>query len=380
MGYSKSRTAIILTSTAVILLAGIAWLRLPDSPGPTVGKENSVDKKVSAQIGEKDVGTSSSAKPPASDRRKVRDELITRWGQLADEFTGEELLVNQMELAGNAIKLGGSDEFLDFLIFLEGSGAGDASTQIIQEIAPEIFSGAGADEARNWLVTLKDPKLREKLCYVAGQCFSGGDLSSYIATFHPDDHSQSAVLTGYCITLAASDPEGAARTFFDLRPPNVTFDGYAEIMAALPPSADFPKLSAMLPNDSKGLARKARSELLRSWSTTNPRTAAEYVVSNSTLAFPEQMSVVVESWANQSPSAAAAWIEALPAGEPRDEGNVALARHWTATNPHRAWEFVGKVEDFNKRIQSASLVYKDWSKMDPTSAMEAWTLLYPPKE
>lgn len=310
-------------------------------------------------------------------RASVLEDLIRRWEEMKKCDKGEALLAKQHNLALEAVKLGASDEFLRFLRFLGENGAGDIRTQITAEIGEKIFSGANAKEARAWLVSVADFKLREKFGYLAGKGFTGEGLKEYIALFHPDDHTQSSILVGFCRELAQSDPVAGAKTFLELRPSNVTMEGYVEIMAALPPTANFAKFSAELPADSKTIARMARTALLQSWSTTQPEDAAQYVLANSTLAFPEQMAVVVEKWAKKSPEAATVWIETLSPGKPRDEGMAALARNWIASDPVKAWEVVGKVGEFNKRVETATTVFKEWEKIDRTAATNAWVALFP---
>ena len=378
-----SKQLFLAVASGILVGASVIhWLRPVQSNGQPAEAGNPTPAKTahSSPPATKSSERPSQPKPskqaPAP-RADVLSDLVRRWDELAKDSKGEALLAKQHALAMEAVKLGGSAELLRFLKFLGEKGAGDLRNRIIGEVGAEIFSGANAKEAREWLVTLDDPKLREKLCYLAGKDLPRAGLKDYIAAFQPDDHSESAVLVGYCRELAKTDPEGAVKTFVELRPSNVTYDGYAEIMAALPPTANFAKLSADLPDDSKALAKKARTALLQTWSATQPEDAAQYVLANSNLAFPEQMAVVVEKWANQSPAAATEWIGELSPGKPHDEGTAALARHWTATDPVKAWEFAGNVGDFKKRVETATVVFKEWEKTDHAAATSAWTALFP---
>ncbi len=324
--------------------------------------------------------TPKQAKPENPVLNKTLEDLARRWDETAKRARGEALLPKQRELAKEAVaKLGGSDELLQFLNFLSEKGAGDMREWIIREGVAELFSGANAKQARGWLATVEERKLREQLCYVAGQNFSGLGLKEFISSFHPDDHCESAVLTGYCCAQAKNDPGGAVKSFLELRPPNVDMSGLAQIMAVLPPTAEFAKLSSTLPDDSKTLARNARTALLQSWASAKPEDAAQYVIANSKLAFPEQMGIVTQIWAKTSPDAASAWIEALSPGKPRDEGTAGLARHLSAADPVRAWDCASKVGDFNKRVETATAVFKEWEKTDREAATKAWVALFPGK-
>ncbi|HEY1119963.1 MAG TPA: hypothetical protein VGE67_00120, partial [Haloferula sp.] len=225
--------------------------------------------------------------------------------------------------------------------------------------------------------SVPDPKVREDLCYLAGKYFTGPGLKEFITSFHPNAECQSAVLTGYCRNLVLSDPSGAVDTFVKMRPSNVNFAGIVTIMNALPPGTDFPAVSATLPDDSKSIAKRSRAALLTSWAAVRPEEAAQYVISNSSLASPDQMGVVIGKWAATSPDDASVWIEALSPGKPRDEGASALARHWMTTDPHKAWELSGKIGDFDKRLETATAVFKAWEKTDREAATRSWTEMFP---
>ena len=310
----------------------------------------------------------------------ILEDLARRWDEAAKDFMGEKLLERHKELTMEAVaKLGPSDELLRFLEFLAEKGAGDMRDWIIESGMAGLFTGPTAKAARDWLHTVEDQKLREKLCFHAGENYVGLGLKEYLASFEPDDHCQSAVLSGYCCHQAKTDPDGAVKAFFDLRPPKVDVSGLAQIMAVLPPTANFAKLSTILPDDSKSLARNARTALLQSWSACRPQEAAQYVIANTKLAAPAQMATVLTVWAATAPDAAANWVDSLSAGLPRDEGIAALAKFWCPTDIAKAWQFAGQVGDFKKRVDTATVVFKEWEKTDKTAATAAWVALFPGK-
>ena len=309
--------------------------------------------------------------------RELLRRLTSEWEAAEMELSGEELLHRQWEIERRAVALGPGDAFLDFLKFLSSKAANDIRMRVISEMGNAMFSGRDAIRARDWLTTVEDKELRVALCRLAGKHHPGDGLKEYIARFAPDDHSQSALLTAYCKKLALTDPSGAIRTFTDLRPPNVTFDGIVEVMSVLPPESNYAAISSVLPDDSKGVARRARTALLKSWVKASPDDAAQYVISNTSLVHPEQMATVVQAWCAISPDDAAAWIEGLSAGAIKDQGIVALARHWSATDPMKAWGFAARVGDFNKRVEAATEVFKEWEKTDREAATKAWVELFP---
>lgn len=307
----------------------------------------------------------------------ILEDLTKGWEQLGNGLTGEALLARQRRYAAEAVsKLGGSDELLKFLDFLKEKGANDLRDWVIKTAAGDLFTGEHASASRDWLRTVDDAKLREALCYQAGERFTGPGLKEFIASFELDDHCQSAVITGYCKVVAKNDPDLAMKTFFDLKPPKMDASGLTMIYTDLPPTSDFVKLASKLPEDSKTLARTARTALLQSWATAKPEEAAQYVLSNTTLASPMQMGTVVGTWAKTSPDAAAKWVSSLSAGTYRDEGTAALAGCFSKTDPVKAWQHASQVGDFQKRVDTATVVFKDWERIDHNGATAAWNTLF----
>lgn len=313
------------------------------------------------------------------DRLALKEDLIRRWNDGASKLQGEALIEFQRGLVLEAVRLGASDEMLAFATFMKEKGANDAWHLLLTEVGIDVFSGANAEGAREWLAKVTDLKARERLCFQAGKFYNGGDLKGFIKTFQPDPQSQSAVLTSYTANLAKTDPEAAVKMFFELRPGNVDFTGLSSVMAGLSPTADFAKISSMIGEDSRGtLAARARSSLLKSWVSADPESAAQYVLSNSGTASPEQMAVVTQTWSEQSPDHAANWIRNISPGKVRDEGNRGLAKYWLQTDPASAWQFAVDVGEPKKQAEVAMMVYREWEKIDPASAANAWNAAFPP--
>lgn len=310
-------------------------------------------------------------------RTPILEDLKGRWDQVGTGLRGEALLAKQKEFATEAIaKLGASDELLKFLDFLGEKGANDLKAWVIKTASGDLFTGEKASAARSWLKTVDDAKLREALCFKAGEKFTGPGLKEFVASFAPDDHCESAVLTGFCRVLAKTDPDSAMKTFFEMKTPRMDASGLTMIYTDLPADSDFVKLASKLPEDSKTLAKTARTALLQSWATARPEEAAQYVLSNTTLASPIQMGAVVGTWAKSSPEEASRWVNSLSAGTYRDEGTAALAGHFSKTDPGKAWQYASQVGDFQKRVDTATVVFKDWERIDHNGATAAWNTLF----
>lgn len=319
--------------------------------------------------------------PSSPVKQKALDDAASQWEELANKANGESLLAKQQLLAKETIaSLGAGEELIQFLDFLTEKGAGDLRQSLIDSGFDGIFKGPEARNARDWLLTLEDKKLREVLCRKAGEQFQGPGFKDFFTEMGKIDHnSQAALLTGYCVSLAKSDPEGAVRLYKEMGyPQKIDNTGMADVMASFPPNTNFLKFATETKEDSMTLAKRSRSALLQNWAGVKPEEAAQYVLANSaTSVNPDQMGVVIGTWAKQSPDAAVGWLNKAPVGKVRDEGMAALAKHSTASAPAMALDYAGQISDFDKRVATATQVFKEWEKTDRPAATAAWLKLFP---
>ncbi|BCU77684.1 hypothetical protein [Luteolibacter sp. LG18] len=320
------------------------------------------------------------ARPELSDARRLKmlDDIALHWDENTRDFKGEELDQKQQDLVREAVqKLGASEEMLGFLQFLKEKGLSVSKTAdlLIGGEMPGVFSGVLGKDAREWLLGVKDARLKQTLSFSAGVGYTGGGLKEFIDALG-DIHCQSAVLSGYCRTLARTEPENAVKVFMDLRPAKVDFTAMASIVREAPPTADFGKISGMFPDDAKG-ARNIRTSLMQSWAAVSPVEAGQYVMANTKLAGPSQIGTVVDVWVGSSPEGASAWVGSLPAGPYRDEGNASLAKATGASDPVLGWAYVTRIEDPQKRKDAATKVFASWDKSDHAAAAQAWSEMFP---
>ncbi len=322
------------------------------------------------------------ARVEKSETGQALGKFSSDWENLAGQSKGQETLAKQKELALALLpKLGGSDDLLQFLDFLTERGAGDLRKEILEKHIGMIFKGSGAGDAREWLLTVEDEKLREQLSRLAGKVFDGVGFKDYFEKMgqYGSHHCQAALLSGYCSSLAKTDPEGAVRVYKEIGyPKKIDNTGMADVMASFPPGTNFLKFATEIREDSMTLAKRSRSALLQNWAGVKPEEAAQYVLANSaTSVNPDQMGVVIGTWAKRAPDAAASWLGKAPEGKARDEGMVAMAKHWTASTPAKALDYAGKITDFDKRVATATQVFKEWEKTDRPAATAAWLKLFP---
>lgn len=317
--------------------------------------------------------------------KEALQKFASDFENLGEQNLDQDTLAKQRDLALAVLpKIGGSDELLKFLDFLTERGVGDLRKELIEKHLGAIFTGPGAENAREWLLSVQDEKLRERLSQAAGEAFSGIGFKEYFEKMgeYGDHHSQAALLKGYCMTLAKSDPEAAVKAYQDLGyPKRIDNTGLADVYAAMPPDTDFLKFATGIKEDSLTLAKRSRAALLRNWAGTKPQDAAQYVLANGKSGVAaDQMAEVVLVWAKTSPDESANWLAKAPTGEMKDEGNAALAKFWSESDPLKAWERASMVGDFNKRVETATAVFTEWEKLDKAAATKAWITLFPPEQ
>ena len=311
--------------------------------------------------------------------------MINEWNGLVTEATGEELLQKQRDLAYQTVnRLGGGPELEMLLEFLKTKGAGDLRKEILDQGLDGIFTGELAERSRQWLLSIKDAKLKEQLMLKAGAAFEGSGFVEYFQQVgaSPNGHNnQYRLLTGYCSTLAKTDPEAAMKKYAELAYPlRIDNAGFPEIVANFPSETDFLKFATtVIGEDTKVHGRSARTSLLRNWAGVKPEEAAQYVLANSktTSVNPVQMEVVMQTWAQNSPEAAQKWLGALSPSLAKDHGTIAMANFYQKTEPATAFTYATSVGDYEKKVATSTTIFKEWAKTDKKAAEAAWLKAFP---
>ena len=354
----------------------------PSSDNPDSKQQQQAIRPQNAASPKTDSLSKKAARVNRTESEQALRKFASDFENLAGQNRDQDTLAKQRDLALAALpKLGGGDELLKFLDYLSERGAGDLRKELIESHLGVVFTGPEAEQAREWLLSVEDEKLRESLSLQAGLAFSGPGFKDYFEKMgdYGGLHSQAALLSGYCQTLANADPEAAVRVYKELgHPKRIDNTGLADVYGAMPPNTDFLKFATGIKEDTMTLAKRSRSALLRNWAGVKPEEAAQYVLGNlNSGVAPDQMAEVVSVWAGTTPDSAARWIANAPAGPAKDEGSAALATHWSATDPSKAWEFAARVGDFQKRVATATAVFEEWEKTDREAATKAWVELFP---
>jgi hypothetical protein len=350
---------------------------------PSMGNDHRPDVTIESNNQENAHHGKRPGRTEKSEAEQTLGKFACDWENVTAKGEGLDTLTKQKDLALAVIqKLGGGDELLKFLDYLSERSAGDLREELLDKHLGVVFTGPDAEDAREWLLTVEDEKLRESLSRLAGLAFKGVGFKDYFEQMgqYGGLHSQAALLSGYCQTLAITDPEAAVKVYKELGyPKRIDNTGLAEVFAAMPPSTDFLKFATGIGPDTMTLAKRSRRALLRNWASVKPEDAAQYVLANGNSGVaPDQMAEVVSAWAKATPDSAGNWLGKVPDGKAKDEGTAALARHWSTNNPAKAWEYAAKVGDFQKRVETATGVFNEWEKMDREAATKAWVELFPP--
>jgi hypothetical protein len=223
----------------------------------------------------------------------------------------------------------------------------------------------------------EEKKLAVRIGFSAGRGLLGNEegLKSYLSAY-TDVNIQSAILSGYCCAFAGEHPEQAVSKFMSLRPGSVDASGVTFVMESLPPDTNFALAGSGIPEDSKTLAKRARTAMLENWSGVDPQAAANYVMANRGSVHADQLAVVLERWLMEDENSALTWRNRLRAAEYRDQAYIAEATVFAKSDVGRAWEAAGKVLDLDQRIKAATPVYKVWEGRDPKGAKLAWELMF----
>lgn len=311
----------------------VVWLFLNRSPENQGSKSQAAASSNSGAAKDKlrPTGTlserASRARQSPSDSGAALQAIYARWDKAKNNLTGQALLDERKQIARDAIlELGDSDAFLQFLDLLKKEGQGDLREWVLTEGLAELFaSEEKAEDARKWLLEIKDEKVQEAMCFAAGQGFRGPGFKQYLDSFG-SIHSQSRLLGGYFAKMAEHDPEAAVKGFIANKPAKVDFTALKHVMAAVPTGSDFVGISAMVPGDGQSLAKSARRSLIGAWAKSAPQEAADYILSNSKLVHADQLGPVIEQWMISDPASAETWIQGLAPGEHRDIATATQAK------------------------------------------------------
>jgi hypothetical protein len=118
----------------------------------------------------------------------------------------------------------------------------------------------------------------------------------------------------------------------------------------------------------RDVARSAGQMMMMS----DPKKAAEFMLKNS-----EEKDrgstydQIMQSWSNQDPNAAGAWLGQQPQGPELDSARATFARNVASRDPESAMEWAKTVTEEQKRVQAVEQVYKTWRKKDAGAAEQA---------
>lgn len=307
-------------------------------------------------------------------------DWLSRWDELVVRERGTKGLEKRKAFAAEALETVGGGATLGAIIDgLDERRATDTCDWLITNGKEVMFTGSTGEESRKWLNEVANIRLKERLCFYAGFYFSGPRFKDYLTGMSPAS-AQSRLLTGYCCGIAESEPIRAMDEFANLRPAQVSFGGLKEVVCHFPEDADFAKIALRYGddfNEANSLAKAVRGNLLKRWAKFLPEEAGRFVIDNPKLVAIDQIPNVIAPWLDDNPEEVVSWVDKLPVGGHRDVAYEFLARYYLTKDAVKSWNFVSNVGDFQKRVETATAVFKEWEKTDRESATRAWTALFP---
>lgn len=284
-------------------------------------------------------------------------------------------------LSGEVVKrFGFGGELATYLHFLVASGEFEERERLMAGEVRNFFRGEGGAEAREWLLTLSDKRLAEKLAWEAGMAYEGDDFPGYFEVVGEKlgHNPQAWLMYGYSIRMAETDVDGALKLYFDLGyPKRINNTGVPALMASLSKDTDFAKYAMWMGEDSKTLAFRARRSLLANWAGHDPVAAADFVQSADPVkVFPQQIGAVLTVWLAADQEAALAWVE-KSTGVVRAEAMAFVAVKLAEEDPEAGWKWVLRIEDAEIRRVGAIEVLARWAQVDPGAAKEAKRVVFP---
>jgi predicted house-cleaning NTP pyrophosphatase (Maf/HAM1 superfamily) len=185
-------------------------------------------------------------------------------------------------------------------------------------------------------------------------------------------------MTGYCSTMAKTDPLGAMKFYGEMcHPKKITNHGLEKVMEYVPPTADYLSIATEIKEDNAGLSKNTRRSLLNNWSQHKPAEAAQYVMSNTSVVHADQMAVVMKQWAQQDPDQAAAWIAGWDGSDHKDQGCLILAQTMKLEKPADAFVMASHISNFELKVKTATEAFNEWAKIDRKAAEAAWVQVFP---
>ena len=303
------------------------------------------------------------------------------WYKVGKNKVGNEKLAEQRSYLEEAvIKLGPSSELIEFLTVVSSSGSFNLVEDVYHNQLDNFFINDKPETMRQFLLNdkliLEEPLLYE-LFKKCGASYYGDGFANYfekVGKVRYGHNCQCRFLTGYCSTMARTDPIKAIHFYREMaKPKGIDDTGIVAIMDHVPANADFVNIAAAeLGSDSEVLAKLARTALLHNWSVLKPAEAAQYVMTNTSVVHADQMAVVMNHWAKQSADDAAKWLAGFDSNAHKDQGYLALAKNMQTSKPAQAFAMATSIGDYDLKVKTATESFTEWAKTDRQAAEAAW--------
>ena len=175
-------------------------------------------------------------------------------------------------------------------------------------------------------------------------------------------------------SMVQADPAAAAAALTQISDPSVVNPAIAQLATNWAAQDVHAALAwaQSLPADNAAVRNSAISNVLKSWTITDPSGAATYIQQNLTTdpAFGKLATEVVNNWGNFDPQSALTWAQSLPPGSTQTSVVTAAITQLAKVDPQAAWNDALQLSG-SSQDKALSQVISSWATQQPDQAAAA---------
>lgn len=309
-------------------------------------------------------------KKPRSPNRPKANDYISTWERSTSGLSGKSLNQAQWTVAKKAVENLSGMDIAAFIEHIESEAGRDVLDWVLCIGGARLISAIDREEAKSWVLGLKSPTTQRDLLFFMGTSYTQDDAEDYLSKINSTS-SKASFLSGFCVNLSSANPEAAIETFVRLRPPDSDPSALTRILDVLPESTNFESALNSLKPASGRENSDVQDLVLRSWANHNPKAAADFIINSQDTNISKSLPTVINRWIDTSPNDAEQWIDSMDESENKSLAIQAFCIRTAPQNPERSWNLATKVADQKTRSDLLKTIYKEWSRFNKEAADEA---------
>lgn len=301
-------------------------------------------------------------------------ELIT----LEESLESEELIRAQLQVVIRAMQHLRNMEMAKFAEFVYNNHGGPLQDRLYTFWGTNLMEGSPGQEREDvmaWAFNLENSELKNDVFFYVGRCIfqSDEEVSSLLSRLNAE--AATSLLRGYALKISHSDPEKAVETYIRLSAEGADLNRLRDLIFSLNRDTNFKAVDALLPDDTRHIARDMRSTLLRNWARSAPQEAVEHILANPDHISIDQLNVALAVWAHNDLTQSSDWVRNQNDPAIRSQAFYGMASHLKNRSPDRAWEWALEIDDPDMRARTLREVHASWITQDYEAAESARLLL-----